>query len=115
MAIALTDIAFSIDNIVAAIGLTTNITIVAIGVFGSIIVMMFATQLLEVLMRRYRKLIDVAFIILALISGSIIVDYVLIITDNEPIEIGAILKLAIVASLVILAIVYEEIVRFRIR
>lgn len=113
--IGLTDLVFSIDNVVATIGISRNLYIVSIGVMASIVVMMFATQILELLMRRYRRLADLAFVIIAFIAFSIFAGdgYHLPLLGHVPhFDIGNIFKFGIIASAIVLTIGYEEIVRF---
>jgi YkoY family integral membrane protein len=112
--IGITDIVFSVDNVVASLGISRDLIIVTIGVLISIVAMMFATQILELLIRRYEKLASLAFVIIGLIAFSIFAGDAYLIPGLGSLphfDIGSGLKFGIIASLVIITIGYEEIVR----
>ena len=69
--IALADIAFSVDNVVAAVGMSPKFWVVVTGVMAGIVAMMFATQLVVILMRRYPMLEKTAYIIVGFVGLSI--------------------------------------------
>lgn len=69
--IALADIAFSLDNVVAAVGMSPKITVVVIGVMAGIVTMIFATQLVVIIMRRYPMLEKTAYAIVGFVGMSI--------------------------------------------
>jgi YkoY family integral membrane protein len=68
VAIAFADIAFSIDNVVAAVGMSPKFSVVVIGVFAGIATMMFATQLMVLLIRRYKLLEKSAYLIVGVVG-----------------------------------------------
>jgi YkoY family integral membrane protein len=112
LSIAITDLVFSIDNIVAAVGMTTNFEIIVIGVLASILVMMFATQLMAMLMRRYPRLESAAYVIIGFIGLTILAADIYHVIPNAPhIELSGISKFAVTMSIVILTILWEEICR----
>jgi YkoY family integral membrane protein len=75
MSIMLADIAFSLDNVVAAVGMSPKFSIVVVGVMAGIIVMLFATQIIAMLMRRYPLLEQTAYGIVGFVGATIIADH----------------------------------------
>lgn len=74
MTIGLIDLAFSVDNVVATVGMSSHLGIIIIGVLASMLVLMFAAQIMEGLMRRYPSLAHTAFIIIGFIGGVILIE-----------------------------------------
>ncbi len=72
VSIMLADIAFSLDNVVAAVGMSPKFPIVVTGVVAGILVMLFATQLIAMLMRRYPSLEMTAYVIVGFVGVTII-------------------------------------------
>lgn len=70
--IMLADLAFSLDNVVAAVGMSPKFPIVVTGVAAGIIVMLFATQIVAMLMRRYPLLERTAYAIVGFVGATII-------------------------------------------
>lgn len=70
--IALADLVFSIDNIVGAIGISSNYSYVAFGVFIGITTMIFVTPLMLRLMNTFPSLIKTAYGIIAYIGLAIL-------------------------------------------
>jgi YkoY family integral membrane protein len=66
--VELMDLAFSIDNVFAAVAFTDNIIIVCIGVFIGILAMRFVAQAFVDLMARYAFLEACAFAVIALLG-----------------------------------------------
>lgn len=66
------DIAFSLDNVVAAVGMSPKFPIVVTGVLAGIAVMLFATQIIAMLMRRYPLLERTAYAIVGFVGATII-------------------------------------------
>lgn len=66
--VELMDMAFSIDNVFAAIAFTPNIILVCIGVFIGILAMRFIAQWFVSLMEKYRFLETAAFIVIAILG-----------------------------------------------
>lgn len=66
--VELMDMAFSIDNVFAAVAFTPNIILVCIGVFIGILAMRFIAQSFVVLMERYSFLETAAFLVIALLG-----------------------------------------------
>lgn len=66
--VELMDMAFSIDNVFAAVAFTPNIILVCIGVFIGILAMRFIAQWFVTLMEKYNFLETAAFIVIAILG-----------------------------------------------
>ena len=66
--VELMDMAFSIDNVFAAVAFTDNIILVCVGVFIGILAMRFVAQSFVRLMERYHFLETAAFIVIAILG-----------------------------------------------
>ena len=66
--VELMDMAFSIDNVFAAVAFTPNIILVCIGVFIGILAMRFIAQWFVKLMEKYAFLETAAFIVIAILG-----------------------------------------------
>jgi predicted tellurium resistance membrane protein TerC len=68
MLVELMDMAFSIDNVFAAVAFTPNIVLVCIGVFIGILAMRFIAQWFVKLMGKYSFLETAAFVVIAILG-----------------------------------------------
>lgn len=66
--VELMDMAFSIDNVFAAVAFTPNIMLVCVGVFIGILAMRFIAQWFVKLMEKYNFLETAAFIVIAILG-----------------------------------------------
>jgi YkoY family integral membrane protein len=66
------DMAFSIDNVFAAVAFTPNIILVCVGVFIGILAMRFVAQTFVKLMEKYTFLETAAFIVIAILGVKLI-------------------------------------------
>jgi YkoY family integral membrane protein len=66
--VELMDMAFSIDNVFAAVAFTPNIILVCVGVFIGILAMRFIAQWFVTLMEKYNFLETAAFIVIAILG-----------------------------------------------
>lgn len=66
--VELMDMAFSIDNVFAAVAFTPNILLVCIGVFIGILAMRFIAQWFVKLMQKYPFLENAAFVVIAILG-----------------------------------------------
>lgn len=66
--VELMDMAFSIDNVFAAVAFTPNIILVCTGVFIGILAMRFIAQWFVKLMEKYRFLETAAFVVIAILG-----------------------------------------------
>jgi YkoY family integral membrane protein len=62
------DLAFSIDNVFAAVAFTNNIYLICIGVFIGILAMRFAAQIFVKLMETYDFLETIAFVVIGILG-----------------------------------------------
>jgi len=72
MLVEMMDIAFSIDNVFAAVAFTPNIVLVCIGVFIGILAMRYIAQWFVKLMDTYRFLETSAFLVIAILGLKLI-------------------------------------------
>jgi len=80
------DIAFSIDNIFAAVAMTDNIYLILVGVCIGIISMRFVAQWFTVLIRKHPSLEASAFIVIALLGIKLIFSGIVDYTNFESIK-----------------------------
>ncbi len=70
--VELMDMAFSIDNVFAAVAFTPNIILVCVGVFIGILAMRFIAQWFVKLMEKYSFLETAAFVVIAILGLKLI-------------------------------------------
>jgi YkoY family integral membrane protein len=70
--VELMDMAFSIDNVFAAVAFTPNIILICAGVFIGILAMRFIAQWFVTLMEKYRFLETAAFIVIAILGLKLV-------------------------------------------
>lgn len=70
--VELMDMAFSIDNVFAAVAFTPNIILVCIGVFIGILAMRFIAQWFVNLMEKYKFLETAAFVVIAILGVKLV-------------------------------------------
>lgn len=70
------DLAFSIDNVFAAVAFTNNIWLILIGVFIGILAMRFVAQSFVKLMEKFKFLETIAFVVIALLGIKLVMSYV---------------------------------------
>ncbi len=73
--VELMDMAFSIDNVFAAVAFTPNIYLVCIGVFLGILAMRFVAQYFVKLMEKYPFLENAAFLVIAILGLKLSVSF----------------------------------------
>lgn len=82
LAVEFLDMAFSIDNLLAVVSLSQNMTVIIIAVFLGILAMRFVAQQFSQLMEKYPKLEATAFVVIALLGFKLILsgcsDYFLV-------------------------------------
>lgn len=104
--IALADLAFSIDNVVAAVGMSDMFAVVILGVGAGILTMIFATQLVSVLMKRFPSLEPAAYVVVGAIGLFIVLEVGLKYAGLE-VHIPEMLKVAVVFGVVIVAVLKD--------
>lgn len=96
--ILLTDLAFSIDNVIIAVGLSPHIYIVIAGVIAGIVTMFFASSLISVMMDRYPSLKTTAFVIVGIIGCFMLIEHLTSIHIHE-LAVPALISIIIFATM----------------
>ncbi len=102
IAVELADLAFSLDNVVAVVALSSNLYIVMFGVFMGILTMRFAAGIFTWMILKEPILKPAAYLVVFNIGAELLLDEFL------RIEFGATLKFMISAGTLILFVVYEH-------
>ncbi len=79
------DLAFSIDNVFAAVAFTDKIFLICVGVFIGILAMRFVAQAFVKLMEKYRFLETSAFLVIALLGVKLMISLVTHFYPESPI------------------------------
>jgi tellurite resistance protein TerC len=103
VAVELADLAFSLDNVVAVVALSNNLSIVMFGVFIGIVTMRFAAQLFTLMILKEPILKPAAYIVVFNIGAE------LLLNEFLGIEFPSALKFMISAGTLILAVAYAHI------
>lgn len=74
--VELMDVAFSIDNVFAAVAFSNNIVLIWIGVFIGILAMRFVAQIFITLMEKYPFLETCAFVVIGLLGVKLILSVI---------------------------------------
>lgn len=101
--VELADLAFSLDNVVAAVALSSHILIVILGVALGIIIMRFAASIFTWLINREPILATGAYLVVLNIGVE------LLLSEFWHIEIGAWTKFAISVATLVLCVVYARV------
>ena len=99
--IELADLAFSLDNVIAAVSLSSHLWIVIIGVAIGIVMMRFAAQVFSRLIAWEPALEHAAYLLLFAIGGELILEYLLDFDLNEWTQFG--ISLSIIVLVVLFA------------
>lgn len=102
VSVELADLAFSLDNVVAVVALSDNLTIVMFGVFMGIVTMRFAAGIFTWLILKEPMLKPAAYLVVFNIGMELLLD------EFFGIEIGGTLKFMISAGTLILFVVYAR-------
>src|SRR2546427_6689320 len=102
LAVELADLAFSLDNVVAAVALSRELWVVLTGVFLGIVTMRFAAGIFTRLIERYPVLEAAAYILVFNIGVELLLE------DLFPIHISDVQKFAVSLSTLILALLYGQ-------
>lgn len=96
--IGVADLVFSIDNVVGAVGISSNFAYVTFGVLIGIVTMIFVTPIVLALMNKTPTLIKTAYGIIAYIGFTIILDSIL---GIHPTELFTFIMILLAVSLTI--------------
>jgi tellurite resistance protein TerC len=103
IAVELADLAFSLDNVVAVVALSSNLYIVMFGVFIGILTMRFAAGIFTWMILREPILKPAAYLVVFNIGAELLLD------EFAGIEFSSALKFMISAGTLILFVVYAHI------
>jgi tellurite resistance protein TerC len=103
LAVELTDLVFSIDNVVAAVSLSDKLWVVMLGVALGILAMRFAAGLFSYAVTREPSLKPAAYVLVLIIGIELILEQV------WQVEISDLVRFGISASTLLLAVVYAHI------
>jgi tellurite resistance protein TerC len=101
LTIELADLAFSLDNVVAAVALSDELWIVIFGVAIGIVMMRFAAQIFTRLIAWEPALADAAFLLLFAIGGELLLEHFLHLELTEWQQFG--ISIAIIVLVVLFA------------
>ncbi len=100
--VELMDLAFSLDNVVAAVSLSDKLWVVVVGVFIGILTMRFAAGLFSRAVERFPVLKTAAYVLVLNIGVELVLEEV------WGVHIGDLLRFAISAATILLALVYAR-------
>ena len=103
LAVELADLAFSLDNVVAVVALSSNLYIVMLGVAVGIFTMRFAAGIFAYLITKEPILKSAAYLLVLSIGLQLLLDEFL------GLKIGGSMKLVISAGILILTVVYSRV------
>jgi len=107
LAVELVDLAFSLDNVVAAVALSRELWVVMAGVFLGIVTMRVAAGAFSSLTARYPVLEATAYLLILTIGLELLVE------DLFHIRLGDLVKFAISLGTVLLSLVYGQLRRLQ--
>jgi len=107
LTIELADLAFSLDNVVAAVALSDQLWIVIVGVAIGIVMMRFAAQIFTRLIAWEPALADAAFLLLFAIGGELLLEHFLHFELTEWAQFG------ISVGIIVLVVVFARVKALR--
>ncbi len=107
LAVELVDLAFSLDNVVAAVALSRQLWVVLAGVFLGIVTMRVAAGAFSSLIARYPVLEATAYLLILTIGLELLAE------DLFHIRLGDLVKFAISLGTVLLSLVYGQLPRLQ--
>jgi tellurite resistance protein TerC len=107
LAVELADLAFSLDNVVAAVALSPVLWVVLLGVALGILTMRFAAQIFTVLIEREPVLATAAYLLVLAIGIEVLVEDIALLTHHEFV-IQSWQKFTISLSILILSVIYAH-------
>lgn len=102
ISVELADLAFSLDNVVAAVGLSDKLWVVMIGVFIGILTMRFAAGWFSVMVEKEPILKPAAYILVLAIAIELLLQHFL------GIEISDLTRFVITVSIILLSLAYAH-------
>ncbi len=105
--INLADMAFSLDNVVAAVALSSDFWVVFLGVAIGILIMRFAAQIFTIFIEREPVLSTAAYLLVLAIGVEVLIEDIALLTHQEFVILGW-QKFTISVSILVLAMVYAH-------
>lgn len=96
MAVELADLAFSIDNVIAAVAMSPKLWVVIVGVFIGIAAMRFVAGIFVNLMKKYPELKNIAYLLVGYVGVQLIAETVWHVHVTELMKLGAIVGIMVV-------------------
>lgn len=116
MAVELADLAFSIDNVIAAVAMSPKLWVVIVGVFIGIAAMRFVAGIFVNLMKKYPELKAIAYLLVGYVGLQLLAEVIWHVHVTELVKLGAILGIMVVgivyARVKILQTVFGPVVRW---
>ncbi len=107
VAVELADLAFSLDNVVAAVALSRQMWVVLTGVFLGIVTMRFAAGIFVRLIDRYPVVEAAAYLLVLSIGVGLLVE------DFLHVHLGDVQRFGVSASILLLTVLYGRSATFR--
>jgi tellurite resistance protein TerC len=101
ISVELADLAFSIDNVVAAVALSPKLWIVTLGVFLGIVTMRFAAAIFQRLIDKVPTLEHAAYLLIAAIAGELLLE------QYAEVNLSEVQTFLISASIIVLTVLYH--------
>ena len=103
----LADMAFSLDNVVAAVALSSDFWVVFLGVAIGILIMRFAAQIFTLLIEKEPVLSTAAYLLVLAIGVEVLISDITLLMGHE-FDFGSWQKFGISLSILILAVIYAH-------
>jgi len=103
----LADLAFSLDNVVAAVALSTEFWVVFLGVAIGILIMRFAAQIFTVLIEREPVLSTAAYLLVLAIGVEVLISDITLLMGNE-FHFKSWQKFSISLAILVLSVIYAH-------
>jgi tellurite resistance protein TerC len=107
LAVELADLAFSLDNVVAAVALSPVLWVVLLGVALGILTMRFAAQIFTVLIEREPVLSTAAYLLVLAIGVEVLISDITLLMGHE-FDFASWQKFSISISILVLSVIYAH-------
>ncbi len=107
LAVELADLAFSLDNVVAAVALSPVLWVVLLGVALGILTMRFAAQIFTVLIEREPVLATAAYLLVLAIGVEVLISDITLLMGHE-FDFASWQKFSISISILVLSVIYAH-------
>ncbi len=107
LSVELADLAFSLDNVVAAVALSPVLWVVLLGVALGILTMRFAAQIFTVMIEREPVLATAAYLLVLAIGVEVLISDITLLMGHE-VEFKSWQKFSISVSILVLSVLYAH-------